>query len=370
MEQSSLFITVFVVWCLLVVMLSTGIIVTTVLIRRDASKQLKEDETLRPGVRQDVGVVSHFDKPWAEPQRKEEFAPVFSKSDIEVSTLTRPVKRTKPVDSKAVELQFGLPEKSVLSGRATAKGEVFQLPNGHEVIFLREPSGRSVSTDASLLALIEHGNQVKTSIGPENGIHLRWPEQELGDKSGPILGYESSGLPPNFLTGKSASAARVLSYASKDKSLDTRSRLEILRLVAVIIETLHLNSVIHGKVELEAFAYSTGPVEVAVIDYVDARLLGRSSWSGRTARSSRYETLNVSDTSFDDDRHRFAQLAWQILASDSSLPSVIEVPTALKAAVGDNVSRGFRFLWERSLGAPGTMPTMREWLGVLELARK
>lgn len=171
--------------------------------------------------------------------------------------------------------------------------------------------------------------------------------------------YAVASLPPQFLDDPQAQTPRTLSQAlpstadpSTSNAADALDRLELTRLVGILLHSLHTQELFTAGVDLDGFAFSLQPrPAIALLRGDHVRRVGGDFLS---------QTLSLDIApSLDADRHAFAQLAHRMLVSPVRSGSLSI--TGLSGAQ----TRGAHRLWERSAGQPGTRPQLGEWMAVL-----
>lgn len=307
------------------------------------------------------------DEPWRESDKRSSFAPPFSDSDATIPSVRDLRRSASKVPLEEIELQFQIPKKSHLPGRDTKTGTVHQLPNGNEVLLLRDGGSVRATAWRSFAALTGKRSEMERSDRHLERVALRWPLQAVPDRTGTLGGYESPKLDPKFMVNPRSSESRVrlLSDAFNDGSLAQDDRLELVKLLAQTLESFHSANVIHGNVVGETFGYSTNPIEIVVLDYSASRVYGNSPWSPPGPRQSEGRSRG-DETSFDNDRRRFAKLAFRLIVGDSTHDSDGSSEDVIANLLGPRESRRLIWLWQRAAGRPGTMPTIAEWLRALE----
>lgn len=135
-------------------------------------------------------------------------------------------------------------------------------------------------------------------------------------------------------------------------SPDALDRLELVRLVARMLDRLHAQDHFTAGVDLDAIAYCLHPrPAVALVAGDRVRRVGGDFLVSAPATSG--------ISSMDRDREGFALLAQRLLAPDSRFePGEI-------LGLDDAQVRGARRLWARATGPDGTRPQVGEWLAVL-----
>lgn len=171
--------------------------------------------------------------------------------------------------------------------------------------------------------------------------------------------YAIDALPQQFMvapTGEPRVLAVALSTATDPDpdSADALDRLELTRLVALLLDGLHAQQHFTSGVGPASFAFCLHPrPSIALLRGDQVRRVG-GDFLASTA------SLDATP-SLDNDRHGFARLAHRLLVTPDG-PSASTIP-----GLDEAQTRAARRLWQRSDGPAGTRPQVREWMGVLGL---
>ena len=169
--------------------------------------------------------------------------------------------------------------------------------------------------------------------------------------------YAAEAPPQQFLTD--GREPRTLSMAlprgadgDDPDAADALDRLELTRLVGLLLDGLHSHELFTAGVDLEAFAYCLHPrPSIALLNSDRVRRVGGDFLTATVPTDSA--------SSMDADRHGFAQLARQLLMTHD------RPATSLIPGLDEMQTRGAHRLWERSAGPVGTRPQLGEWMAVL-----
>lgn len=338
----------------------------------EASAQIDSDRTRldRSSTAKTQGYESYTSAVGVRPQsipsngwvRQGSFSSVFTVDDTTIPASRFKGRSGSRSSLAEVALQFGLADKKHLPGRDTRNAETYEIGEGREALLLREAGLARPVARKSLEVLLSKQEEVKNLVGERDRIDLRFPHQPIRDEAGAIGGYELTSLDPSFLTdSRSGTHVRLLSDAFGDSKLSIDTRLELLRLLAQVLEALHLSRIIHGGVDAESFGYALDPARIVVLDYTESRVLGKAPWAGRASGRFLDGSRQV-QTSFDQDRGNFAELAFQLLTGAAQEFQPDQSEEEVRHLVGPELARKLNWLWQRSVGGPGTRPTMAEWL--------
>jgi hypothetical protein len=170
--------------------------------------------------------------------------------------------------------------------------------------------------------------------------------------------YQLPMLEPRFLVREDDGSARprtlelTLSDGSSDPSAhpDDLDRLELARLVTILVEELHLADTMTAGLGLDRIAVdlSQGRPAVALVDTDGLRRLG-----------SEFPGGDPGGRSIDTDRRELASVVVALLADGDDC-----MPDEVAGLDGVQVSR-LGLLVERAEGPAGTMPRAAEWLEAL-----
>lgn len=254
--------------------------------------------------------------------------------------------------------------------RQSAHGRFLQGDDGRETFRLDQPVFR-LSAEEALRSLIERGCPVSEQLGSAvDRVSLRWPSDVVVAFDGGIEGYIAEGLAPEFLADgrNSQRTIRTLDFALGDPGrrgapMDAAGRLQLVRSVAAWVRALHAEDVVHGSLSFKSVAYAADDLRVAALDYGTARVMGRGPWHNLSA-SPEGGTDRLRASSLDDDRKRFAHLAFALLLPEAqNMEGWLHGHEDVYGLDAAETSRAC-WLWTRSCGASGTMPTMDEWADV------
>jgi len=192
-------------------------------------------------------------------------------------------------------------------------------------------------------------------------VVVLWPSLDDGSP-GDFLIPEPD---PSFLiaSGDSKGNPRTLDRAlpgaeNQDVHVDDFDRLELMRLVAILLDGLHRRDIVLEGAGWRSFAFTVEPrPRIVVLSAGHLRRLGGESLEPPTY----VDADAVKGGPFDTDRYRLALLAYRVLVSgelegDLS-PWVTRGIPGLSTTQLSQVSR----LWERSIGPAGTRPQAAEW---------
>jgi hypothetical protein len=142
---------------------------------------------------------------------------------------------------------------------------------------------------------------------------------------------------------------QALSSATTSGELapDELDRIELARLVAMLVEGLHRVDTMSAGVSLDSFAYdlSSGRPALAVVEPDSFRRVG-----------SEFPRIDPGARGMDADRAELAVLVVALLSDGGDeLPDVVP-------GLDDLMSRRLQGLWRRASGPSGSMPRAAEWL--------
>jgi hypothetical protein len=196
----------------------------------------------------------------------------------------------------------------------------------------------------------------------EEPVEVLWPgadENRPGD-------FRVSELDPSYLVsrGESQGHPRTLDLAlpgaeGAERAVDDFDRLELVRLIAILLDGLHRHDVVTACLDWQTFAFALDPRPGVVLRAPEAlRRLGGEFLEAPGADVSPDE---MSGGPFDADRYRFALLAFRLLVSHEQ-EGAIESRNrrGIPGLSTTQLSRVWG-LWERSAGAAGTRPQATEW---------
>jgi hypothetical protein len=255
-----------------------------------------------------------------------------------------------------------------------AAGEPFELPDFSSIAYPDVPGGFAspLDTRPSLPRRDVGDSRFSTRATAELVAELEVAQQRLDAvlKREPIVlslplpgssprAYAMHALPREFFADSPGHEPRTLSLAlpaaaesAEGQAADPLDRLELTRLVGLLLESLHDQDHFTSGVVLDSFAFCLQPrPSIALLRGDHVRRVGGDFLP---------ETVPGATTpSLDADRHGFAQLAYQLLVTHGQ-PTTSAIP-----GLSDAQTRGAHRLWERSAGPVGTRPQLGEWLAVL-----
>jgi len=231
----------------------------------------------------------------------------------------------------------------------------FASPRGSARTMVRRDIGHSrfsPRVTAELVSELERAQQEMDASLKGEPIVLSLPSPGSTPQT-----YAAEAPPQQFLTD--GREPRTLSLAlpratdgDDPDAVDALDRLELTRLVGLLLEELHAHKLFTGGVELDAFAYCLHPrPSIALLHSDRVRRVGGDFLTATVPTDSA--------SSMDADRHGFAQLARQLLMTHD-LPA-----TSLIPGLDETQTRGAHRLWEKSAGPVGTRPQLGEWMAVL-----
>lgn len=267
-----------------------------------------------------------------------------------------------PRRKAAVLQQFDIKMGQRQLWRKSSRGQFLEIADGREVLVLNHLVSRPTA-ERALKALVAQRAAVEQALGAKvSQVDLLWPREIVVGFDGGIEGYIAPVLDPDFLaTGKGSKLiVRTLNLSGgsrgKKGPVDAPVSLELVRLVATWLRALHGANVIHGGLDLTSLAFAEGPTRIAALDYSNARVLGHGPWSDTSL-----------DSSLDKDRKAMARIAFALLVPDATmmanwLSASKNVPGLVK---DQRLTERLRWLWARSTGNAGSMPTVEEWAAAL-----
>lgn len=165
--------------------------------------------------------------------------------------------------------------------------------------------------------------------------------------------YALPRLPETFVdadTGQPRTLRRAVESQQAADSPDALDRLELVRLVARLLDGLHAQDHFTAGVDLDAIAYALHPRPAVTLVAGDrVRRVGGDFLSVAPSITS----------SMDGDREGFALLAQQLLLPDGRFEHDGIV------GLDESQVRAARSLWNRAAGPEGTRPQVGAWLAVL-----
>jgi hypothetical protein len=169
------------------------------------------------------------------------------------------------------------------------------------------------------------------------------------------LDYDLGTVPAGFHDpelGTPRTLAAALPTGSSDPStdpVDALDRLELTRLVALLLQGLHDRQYFTSGVDLGSFAFGLHPRPSVV--------LLRGDLVRRVGGDFLTDAESTTAPSLDNDRHGFALLSRALLDAPD--------PSAVIVGLDPEQTRGAHRLWARADGPVGTRPQLTEWLAVL-----
>ena len=231
----------------------------------------------------------------------------------------------------------------------------FTSPRGSARTMVRRDIGRSrfsPRVTAELVSELERAQQELDAALKGEPIALSLPSPGSTPQT-----YAAEAPPQQFLTDgrepRTLSVALPRAADGDDPDLvDALDRLELTRLVGLLLEELHSHELFTAGVDLDAFAYCLHPrPSIALLNSDRVRRVGGDFLTATVPADS--------GSSMDADRHGFAQLARQLLLTHD-LPATSYIP-----GLDEVQTRGAHRLWERSAGPVGRRPQLGEWMAVL-----
>ncbi|WP_165807018.1 hypothetical protein [Nocardioides currus] len=254
-------------------------------------------------------------------------------------------------DSVVDDQPFDLPDFSTVSYPAVPDG--FVGPGRVASERPRVDVGRSPYSVRSTSELLDEFSVAESTIGSalrREPITIALPA--AGSSPG---SYALPRLPETFVdaeTGQPRTLRRAVESPGSADLPDALDRLELVRLVARMVDGLHAQDHFTAGVDLDTIAYCLHPrPAVALVAGDRVRRVGGDFLASAPATSG--------IPSLDGDREGFALLAQRLLAPDGRIAQG-EIP-----GLDEAHSSGARRLWARATGPDGTRPQVGEWLAVL-----
>jgi hypothetical protein len=253
----------------------------------------------------------------------------------------------------APDAPFNLPDYSHLSYPSIPGG--FAGPSTSEASVARRQAGRSRFSPGATAVLLDELSATQRHLD----VVLRDEPVvvSLPARGATTLDYDMATVPADFYhleSGTLRTLAAALPTASSDPSddpVDALDRLELTRLVALLLQGLHDRQHFTSRVDLESFAFGLHPRPTVA--------LLRGDLVRRVGGDFLTDAKSATAPSMDNDRHGFALLARTLLDAHDHHPSAVIV------GLDAEQTRKAHRLWARAAGPVGTRPQLTEWLAVL-----
>ncbi len=209
--------------------------------------------------------------------------------------------------------------------------------------------------------LAQRGSDVDREFNREP-VAVLWPAS--APEGGPG-GFQVAELDASYLVGNGPGKGqpRALEMAlpsmatPEERPADDFDRLELIRLVSILLDGLHRHDVVSAGLDWPSFAFTLDPRPRIVLQHPEGlRRLGGEFLGGPS-----HLDPPLGGSPFDADRHAFAVLAFRLLVSheaDGALDPWNR--RGIRGLSGSQVNRLWA-LWERAGGPAGTRPQVAEW---------
>jgi len=270
-------------------------------------------------------------------------------------------------------------------GRGGGQGAVYELPrhSGHVYKHYYAPIDNART---NFTELVEAGRRLGPPLAA-HGVSALWPVHVLGPGES-VEGYVMPRMPDRFHTeihtpyGPDRQEA-TLEFALEpdpDKAfyplrvLSAGERIELVRLVALFLDTLHAHDLVYGDLSLKNMRFATDPIELLVMDMdgvhhiatpviPDKDLANTPDWNDP-------HRLSELPLGFDLDRYKYALLVYRLIVVNNvseAFPEDAEsIVVPADCGLNPEQREGVEFLLRRAAaGRTGSRPAIREWVGVL-----